>query len=232
MERFSHQIGRFDIPCEACLLSYDNSTSNVHVQVNANDPATKNDAAKKTNKSDEQALDKSVRPKVVSLQNGCICCTLREDLVEQVSEIAQSCEKFDYLVIESTGISEPAPVAMTFCHSLQELQELADPGAAEAEQGQEHDNNFQVNQGGEQDVVDGEAQRKLALRGLELQKVQSELFFSGRVYRMIELLSAERSSSDEEQEWQSGEETSLVKHVSQELKQSAYKQAQKQSCWS
>jgi G3E family GTPase len=51
--------------------------------------------------------------KMVEISNGCICCTLREDLLIEVSKLAQS-GLYDYLVIESSGISEPLPVAQTF----------------------------------------------------------------------------------------------------------------------
>ena len=51
--------------------------------------------------------------KLVEMSNGCICCTLRDDLLAEVSRLAQE-ERFDYLLIESTGISEPVPVAQTF----------------------------------------------------------------------------------------------------------------------
>ena len=51
--------------------------------------------------------------KLVEMSNGCICCTLRDDLLQEVSRLAQE-GKFDYLLIESTGISEPIPVAQTF----------------------------------------------------------------------------------------------------------------------
>ncbi len=67
--------------------------------------------------------------KLVEMSNGCICCTLREDLLDQVRELATE-RKFDYLLIESTGISEPLPVATTFDfrdesgNSLSDVSEL------------------------------------------------------------------------------------------------------------
>ena len=63
--------------------------------------------------------------KFVEMTNGCICCTLREDLLEEVSRLASQ-RAFDYLVIESTGISEPLPVAMTFTFEDQEGTSLSD----------------------------------------------------------------------------------------------------------
>lgn len=63
--------------------------------------------------------------KLVEMSNGCICCTLREDLLKQVHELANE-KKFDYLLIESTGISEPLPVATTFDFRDEEGQSLAD----------------------------------------------------------------------------------------------------------
>ena len=51
---------------------------------------------------------------LVALQNGCICCTLKMDLVEQLKEIVDM-KRFDYIVIEASGICEPAPIAQTIC---------------------------------------------------------------------------------------------------------------------
>ena len=58
---------------------------------------------------------------LVALQNGCICCTLKMDLIEQLSEIIAQ-HKFDYIVIEASGICEPEPIAQTIC-SMPNLEE-------------------------------------------------------------------------------------------------------------
>jgi len=59
--------------------------------------------------------------KLVEMSNGCICCTLREDLIEEVAKLAHE-GRFDYLLIESTGISEPLPVAQSFFFDSEELK--------------------------------------------------------------------------------------------------------------
>ena len=57
---------------------------------------------------------------MVEMHNGCICCTLRGDLLKTVKSLSQE-GKFDYLVIESTGIGEPLPVAQTFTMDVDQL---------------------------------------------------------------------------------------------------------------
>lgn len=63
--------------------------------------------------------------KLIEMSNGCICCTLREDLLEEVTKLAKE-NRFDYLVIESTGISEPLPVAETFTFADENGVSLSD----------------------------------------------------------------------------------------------------------
>ena len=72
----------------------------------------------------EVSLNRS-EEKLVEMSNGCICCTLREDLLEEVNTLAKA-GRFDYLVIESTGISEPLPVAETFTFADEEGVSLSD----------------------------------------------------------------------------------------------------------
>ena len=66
---------------------------------------------------------------LVALQNGCICCTLKMDLVQQLNEIVAQ-QKFDYIVIEASGICEPAPIAQTICAYPQMYPDLAKKGKA------------------------------------------------------------------------------------------------------
>lgn len=61
---------------------------------------------------------------LVALQNGCICCTLKTDLIKQIADILDT-GKFDYIVIEASGICEPAPIAQTICA----MQQMTGPDA-------------------------------------------------------------------------------------------------------
>lgn len=80
---------------------------------------------------------------MVELHNGCICCTLRGDLLKTVKDLSQSQPKFDYLVIESTGISEPLPVAQTFVMDVND-PEAATPDGHKHEKGEGQDANFET----------------------------------------------------------------------------------------
>ena len=72
----------------------------------------------------EVSLNRS-EEKLVEMSNGCICCTLREDLLEEVAKLARD-GRFEYLLIESTGISEPLPVAETFTFADEDGVSLSD----------------------------------------------------------------------------------------------------------
>ena len=75
-------------------------------------------------KQGDANLDR-LEEELVEMSNGCICCTLRDDLLQAVSRLARE-GKFDYLLIESTGISEPLPVAQTFTFEDEDGESLSD----------------------------------------------------------------------------------------------------------
>ncbi len=82
------------------------------VAVIVNDMGEVNIDAELVRQQGDQAL-RQVDEELVEMTNGCICCTLREDLLQEVARLAEE-GRFDYLLIESSGISEPMPVAATF----------------------------------------------------------------------------------------------------------------------
>ncbi|WP_027671392.1 zinc metallochaperone GTPase ZigA [Rheinheimera baltica] len=94
----------------------------LRVAVIVNDMSDVNIDANQLNK--EVSLNRA-EEKLVEMSNGCICCTLREDLLLEVGKLAKA-GRFDYLLIESTGISEPLPIAETFTFEHEDGQSLAD----------------------------------------------------------------------------------------------------------
>lgn len=87
-----------------------NNRNNIRVAVIVNDMSEVNIDAAQVSK--EITLNRTDE-KLIEMSNGCICCTLREDLLIEINNLAKQ-KQFDYLLIESTGISEPLPVAETF----------------------------------------------------------------------------------------------------------------------
>ncbi|MGE0266514.1 MAG: zinc metallochaperone GTPase ZigA [Candidatus Obscuribacterales bacterium] len=100
-----------------------NNRENLKVAVIVNDMSEINIDARLV-KQGGAALNR-VEEKLVEMSNGCICCTLREDLLIEVSRLARE-GRFDYLLIESTGISEPMPVAETFVFADESGASLSD----------------------------------------------------------------------------------------------------------
>ncbi|MBG90492.1 MAG: hypothetical protein CL521_01590 [Actinobacteria bacterium] len=100
-----------------------NNRENMKVAVIVNDMSEINIDAQLI-KNGETSLSRT-EEKLVEMSNGCICCTLREDLLIEIQRLAKE-NRFDYLVIESTGISEPLPVAETFTFEDENGQSLSD----------------------------------------------------------------------------------------------------------
>ncbi len=99
-----------------------NNRDNLRVAVIVNDMSEVNIDSRLV---DQQAQLSRVDEKMVEMSNGCICCTLREDLLLEVGKLARE-GRFDYLLIESTGVSEPLPVAETFTFEHEAGQSLGD----------------------------------------------------------------------------------------------------------
>lgn len=79
---------------------------------------------------DASLIEKSgflqTKQEIVSMQNGCICCTLRADLIKEINKLKETGD-FEYVVIESTGIAEPQQVAESFCADPETAQLAEDP---------------------------------------------------------------------------------------------------------
>jgi G3E family GTPase len=100
-----------------------NNRENLKVAVIVNDMSEVNIDAQLI-KNGDASLSRT-EEKLVELSNGCICCTLREDLLIEIKRLAEE-NRFDYLLIESTGISEPLPVAETFTFEDEDGSSLSD----------------------------------------------------------------------------------------------------------
>ncbi|MEX0738791.1 MAG: zinc metallochaperone GTPase ZigA [Pseudohongiella sp.] len=98
-----------------------NNRGGLKVAVIVNDMSDINIDARTVN--NDIALNRT-EEKLVEMSNGCICCTLREDLLDAITELAAQ-QRFDYLLIEATGISEPLPIAETFTFEDENGQSLA-----------------------------------------------------------------------------------------------------------
>lgn len=94
-----------------------NNKENMKVAVIVNDMSEVNIDAQLVEKG--SALSRT-EEKLVQLSNGCICCTLRDDLIKEVTHLVEN-GKFDYLLIEGTGIAEPMPIAQSFSYAFDDL---------------------------------------------------------------------------------------------------------------
>lgn len=89
------------------------------INIDANLIARSNTAPAKTSSNGSNS-EIVIKEKIVQMQNGCICCTLRSDLLTELARLAWSNEGFQHVIIESSGISEPQQVAETFTAELTE----------------------------------------------------------------------------------------------------------------
>src|SRR5690606_27020330 len=100
----------------------------------------------------QAALSRS-EERLVEMTNGCICCTLREDLLIEVAALAAE-DRFDYLLIESTGISEPLPVAETLTFEDEQGRCLGDASQLDTMATVVDARNFLNDYGSRDDLVD------------------------------------------------------------------------------